>query len=141
MNGNFKCKYLDNQNIYDVIEVEIDRDKTRVWNSCRAILKEYGWSRHYDNIPYILQKIGYEYRIEYEGCNVADIIEDFKTIVYKFKEGGLERRKYLINYRYIALKLMERHGVVFGYYIPKLQTIRKLPEFERIWKVFESFLN
>ena len=140
LNGNFRCRALANQNIYDVIEMEIDRDRDRVWNSCRKVLKEYGWSMHYDNIPYILQKVGYKYRIIYSG-NIVEIVEDFEKIVYNFKKNRIKGRKYLLNYRYLALKLMERHGVVFEYYIPKLQTVRKLPEFEQMWKVFETFLN
>jgi hypothetical protein len=140
LNGNFRCRALANQNIYDVVEMFIDRDKNRVWNSCRKVLKEYGWSSHYDNIPYILQKIGYEYKIVYNG-NICEIVEDFVKIVYNFKKKKFEGRKYLLNYRYLALKLMERHGVVFEYYIPKLQTFRKINEFEQMWQVFESFLN
>ena len=104
------------------------------------MLKEYGWSKHYDNIPYILNKIGYEYSIIYNG-NIESIMEDFNKIVYLFKTKKIVGRKYLINYRYIALKLMEKHGVVFEYYIPKLQTIRKLPEFDKIWGIFEEHLT
>lgn len=95
---------------------------------------------HYDNIPYILQKVGYEYRIIYSG-NIDCIVEDFEKIVYNFKKNRVNGRKYLLNYRYLALKLMERHGVIFEYYIPKLQTVRKLPEFEEMWQVFETYLT
>ena len=140
LGGNFKCRGLANQNIYDVVELEIDRDRDKVWNSCRRILKEYGWSKHYDNIPYILARIGYQYRIVFNG-HIDFILQDFRKIVYLFKSKRLEKRTYLINYRYLALKLMEKHGVVFEYYIPKLQTSRKLPEFDKIWTVFDEYLT
>lgn len=140
LGGNFRCRDLKNQNIYDVLEMNINRDRKEVWNSCRRVLKEYGWSKHYDNIPYILQKIGYEHKIIYNG-HIDFIIDDFKKIVYNFKREKIGDRKYLINYRFIALKLMERHGVVFEYYIPLLQTSRKLPEFEKIWILFKSYLT
>ena len=140
LGGNYRCRGLKNQNMYDVIEMEMNKDRGQVWNSCRKLLKEYGWSKYYDNIPYILQRVGYEYKIIFNG-NIDDIMNDFQKIVWKFKKDGFKGRKYLINYRFIALKLMERHGVVFEYYIPKLQTSRKIPEFEQVWQVFESYLT
>lgn len=121
--------------------MECDYDRELVWNSVRKILKANGWARYYDNIPSILEKIGYEYKIKCPSAYYVDeIINDFKKLSSGFKRN-MGQRKYMLNYRFIALKLMERHGVVFEYHIPKLQTARKFEEFENLWMELEKFLD
>ncbi len=122
--------------------LECDYDKELVWNSVRKILKDNGWSRYYDNIPSILEKIGYEFKIVCPNDFAVDeIVNDFKKLSHGFERNKIGTRKYMINYRFIALKLMERHGIVFEYHIPKLQTTRKYEEFETLWQELESYLD
>ena len=125
-----------------VMEVAIEAiwDKELVWNSIRKILKYMGYSRFYDNIPVILEMVGYEFKIKYKGVIFDEIFNDFKKLVAGFNTI-IGPRKYMINFRFIALKLMERHGVIFEYYIPKIQTCRKIKEFEDLWIFLEDFLD
>jgi hypothetical protein len=124
------------------ISIEYDLHVDRVWNSVRKILKDNGWKKMYDYIPGILESIGYPYKIR---CDkeyvVGEILNDFKKLVAGFHESDFGYRKYMINYRFIALKLMDRHGVVFEYMVPKLQTGRKIKEFEDIWQKLSKFLD
>lgn len=136
------CSRIENEDLFLTVAMECDYDKELVWNSVRKVLKENGWSKYYDNIPSILEKIGYEYKIVCPGNFALDIIvNDFKKLSHGFDRKKIGARKYMINYRFIALKLMERHGVVFEYYIPKLQTGRKFEEFEKLWKELVIYLD
>lgn len=140
LGGNFSR--VDNDDLYLTIALELDYDRDKVWNSARDILKKNGWSRYYDQIPSILDQIGYEYKIRCSSTFMIDeILNDFKKLTHAFLFGDFGKRKYMLNYRYLALKLMERHGVVFEYRIPLLKTERKLPEFEDLWRVLVKALD
>lgn len=140
LGGNFS--EIQNDEILLTVAMECSWDRELVWNSIRAILKTNGWSRYYDNIPSILNRIGYEYKIKCSSSFAMDeIVNDFKKLTFGFQKSTIGSRKYMINYRFIALKLMERHGVVFEYLVPKLQTIRKFEEFEALWQTLEKFLD
>jgi len=135
------CSRIKNDDLFLTVAMEVDYDKDLVWNSVRKILKENGWSKYYDNIPSILEKIGYEFKIVCPSSFAIDeIVNDFKKLCSGFERNRVNR-KYMINYRFIGLKLMERHGVVFEYYIPKLQTLRKYDEFEVLWQELETYLD
>lgn len=136
------CSRIKNEELFLTIALECDWDKDLIWNSVRSILKKNKWSRYYDYIPSILEKVGYEFKIVCGNAFVVDeIMNDFKKLSHGFERNKIGVRKYMINYRFIALKLMERHGVVFEYHVPKLQTIRKFKEFEEIWQELEKFLD
>lgn len=135
------CSRIKCDDLFLTVAMECNYEKDLVWNSVRKILKENGWSRYYDNIPSILEKIGYEFKIICPTNFALDeIVNDFKKLSHGFERNRIGTRKYMINYRFIALKLMERHGVQFEYYIPKLQTTRKHEEFEKLWQELETYL-
>ena len=136
------CPTIKNEDLFTTVAMECNYEKEHVWNSVRNILKQNGWSRYYDYIPAILHKIGYEYRIVAPKAIVVDeILNDFKKVSHGFGRNKIGVRKYMINYRFVALKLLERHGVVFEYHVPKLQTARKYEEFEKVWKELETYLD
>lgn len=109
------CSRIKNEDLFLTVAMECNYEKDHVWNSVRKILKENGWSKYYDNIPSILEKIGYEFKIICPSAYAVDeILNDFKKLSHGFERNKIGTRKYMINYRFIALKLMERHGVVFG---------------------------
>lgn len=140
LGGNFSR--IKNEELFLTVAVEVCWDRDLIWNSVRGILKSNGWSKYYDNIPSILNQIGYEYKIKCSSPYAIDeILNDFKKLAYGFTVSAIGNRKYMINFRFIAIKLMERHGVVFEYHVPKLQTIRKFEEFEIVWQTLEKFLD
>ena len=136
----FGAKDCLREDILFVVDMECSREPELIWNSIRKILKRNGWSRYYDNISSIIEMLGYDKKIVYPKEILENIYDDFRTLTYLYSKMALDR-KYMINFRFVALKLMERHGVVFEYLIPKLQTKSKVEEFELIWAVLESFLN
>jgi hypothetical protein len=129
-----------NNEIVLAVAIEADWDTKRVYNSVRQILKKNGWSRYYDNIPSILEMAGYEYKIKSDRVDVEELMNDFRKLSNGF-ESIRGNRKYMLNYRFIALKLMERYKVVFEYEIPLLQTARKFKEFEDLWEQLIVFLD
>lgn len=136
------CSRITCEDLFVTVAMECNYEKDLVWNSVRKILKENGWSRYYDHIPSILEKIGYEHKIICpRNFALEEIVNDFKKLSHGFDRNRIGSRKYMINYRFIALKLMERHGVRFEYYIPKLQTSRKYEEFESLWRELETYLD
>lgn len=140
-----KCISKQNEKIFEKIFEEISihvcLDKNNIWNSSRGILKRMGYSRFYDDIPLILSTLGYEYRINHDNLDLKELLNDFKKLVAGFESLSIGTRKYMLNFRFIALKLLERHGVIFEYYIPKIQTLRKIEEFETLWTRLEIFLD
>lgn len=137
-----RCSEIKNEDLFLTVAMGCNWDKDHIWNSVRKILKENGWSRYYDNIPSILHKIGYEYKIISPNAAVVDeIMNDFKKISHGFGRKKIGTRKYMINFRFVALKLLERYGVVFEYHVPKLQTARKYEEFEKVWLELKTYLD
>jgi hypothetical protein len=55
---------------------------------------------------------------------VEDIILKFQSMSVNF-DSGVFGRVYFPKLRYIALRLLEDHGMIFKYYIPKIRTKRK----------------
>lgn len=132
---------INEPDLFITVALELDYDRCRVWDSCRDILKRNGWSRFYNKIPSILQQIGYGYKIcGGSGRVIDEIMNDFKIIAANFGSVELRGRSYLLNYRFIALKLMERHGIVFEYDIPKIRTLRVVKPIEDLWQSLEKFL-
>lgn len=124
-----------------VVEVMYDQDPKKVWDSVRSILKTNGWQKYYNRIPSILRCIGYKYVIKHPNWSTYnEIVQNFKDIVWVFNHNLKYKaiRKYFLNFRYVALKLMMIHGVEFGYHIPLLRTARIEAELNMI---FESILD
>jgi hypothetical protein len=102
-----------------------DKHPDKVWDSVRGILKTNGWSKYYNRIPCILRSIGYDKKIIHpKWCVYNDIVEDFRNISWVFSNNSkyTSKRKYFLNFRFVAIKLMKLHGVVFEYKVPNLRT-------------------
>jgi hypothetical protein len=133
--------FINDPDLFITVALELDYDKHRIWDSCRSILKSHGWSKYYNKIPSILQQIGYKNIIRgATGVVIENIMNDFKIICANFNSVDLNGRSYLLNYRFIALKLMERHGIVFEYDIPKIRTLRVIKPIEDLWLQLSKFL-
>lgn len=109
-----------------------------VWNLTRNILKHYRLRLYYNRIPFIVQQITKTnstkpvHSEQYEA-----IMKDFDRFCYLFDQHKETlKRKYFPNMRFMALKLMEKHGIEMNYSIPLTRTHRKRKDLEFIWNWF-----
>lgn len=100
--------------------------KKRIWNKVRKILKVHKGRKFYNRIPNIVGRITGLWPHCPTGV-VDTLVKDFMGMSCKFDSGlGVKwGRRYFLNMRFVALMLMEKHGVVFPYHIPLVRTIRK----------------
>jgi hypothetical protein len=120
-------------------------DPEKIWDSIRGILKKVPKGRlYYNRIPTILQMLGYQKTINFNDQNsvVRDIVLEFKKINARYEQlkSGFSSRKYFPSLRFIAFKLLEKHGAQFEYKIPYVRTPRKEVLLESIWSEI-SFPN
>lgn len=106
-----------------------------LWDEVRTILKQHKLRIYYNRIPFIIQQLdkvssskpvrAYQYR---------DIMKDFDQFCFWFEQVKHQwKRSYFPNMRFIALKMMERHGIELNYEIPLTRTLRKRKDLEQIW--------
>lgn len=121
-----------------LVALEMDRDKNAVWNSVRTILKKNGYQKYFNRIPGILQNVGYENRIVWNG-SIEGLIQDFQVLFSEFHSLD-QHRSYFPSFRFFALKILERRGCIFEYDIPLMQTKSKIAVFQDLWEELEPFL-
>lgn len=112
--------------------------KSNIWNAVRKILKKQKIMGFYNKIPHIIART--------TGCKpkgvtydrVQHILQDFSDLHYQFNNHLANRwsRKYFPNLRFVALKLMAKHGIVFPYHVPLVRTVRKRKYLESLYAEF-----
>lgn len=133
------CRGRVPESIINVIkEYNYNTDPAHVWDSIRDILKKIPKGRtYYNRIPTILSMLGYKHKIDFQDQDyvIKDICLDFRRINAKYEliKSRLENRKYFPSLRFIAFKLLEKHGAHFQYRIPFVRTPRKQVLLETIW--------
>lgn len=123
--------------IVDMIDEElVERHPDTIWEKIRFILKFYGYKKFYDRIPCIIRKLNLPWRIHITKTHMHAILRDFQDMSDTFDElmrgGGMPDIKYFPNLRYMALKLMEKHGVQVDFYIPFIRVHKVYEKLERI---------
>ena len=101
-------------------------DPATIWGLMRKFLKGLKLGLYYNRIPIILCTLGVPgtrcTRPQYDG-----IMADFKLLNDGFDEAKIHLQiKYFPDLRYVALRLMNKHGVIPKYDIPWLNTKRKI---------------
>lgn len=125
--------------IIDTInEAEYNSDPAYIWDSIRDILKTIpGGRKYYNRIPTILSMLGYKHKIDFQDQDyvIRDICLEFRKINAKYEliKSRFENRKYFPSMRFIAFKLLEKHGAHFQYRIPFVRTPRKQVLLEELW--------
>lgn len=112
------------------------KESPDMWNAVRKVLKHFKWRLYYNRIPYIVHQLTQKPSVNWSRTydQYQAIIADFQKLCYLFdQKKELLQRKYFPNMRFIALKLLEKHGVTFEYPIPLTRTSRKLKDLEYIW--------
>jgi hypothetical protein len=94
-------------------------DSSTAYVDCKKILKHYKQERFIEYIPALLQLAKKPWAIEYDPKQCSEMIQkvlaDFKNIERKFiyhEYRKTQNRKYFINMKYLAIRLLERHGAV-----------------------------
>lgn len=107
----------------------------RLWDEVRSILKTHKWRIYYNRIPAILAGLGLSQFKFSDTKKFQDILDDFGRLdsIFDLIKPELERT-YFPNLRFVAIKLMERHGVHPLYPIPKARTFRKLQALDELYK-------
>lgn len=102
------------------------------WESIRKILKVNRLPKLYNQIPLIIRKVFKRKCIEFEnfGKSYTKILKEFHMIHYNFNLAN--DGKYFPNLRFVALKLIEKHGGKFNIEIPFIRTKRKLAGLNKI---------
>ena len=124
--------------IITVIQHHLNPNKN-LWDQVRAMLKHYKLRIYYNRIPYIIQKCTQKQPVQWSKSNdqYRAMMEDFDKICFIFDQQKHQfQRKYFPNMRFIALKLMELHGITLTYPIPLTRTLRKRKDLEMIWNIF-----
>jgi len=113
--------------------------KDQLWDTVRANLKAHRWRMYYNRIPAILSGLGLNEFKFANDCKFRDILHDFELMdnIFKHLKKHLGRT-YFPNLRFVAIKLMQRHGLEPCIPIPLARTQRKLQAledvYETIWK-------
>jgi len=116
------------EDVLEVIRQRLKNMRTRkrkIWNQVRGILKQNGWRRYYNRIPFIIKRCtGLKPELPYL---TEMILGDFQQMHYQFDNGLAVKwgRSYFLNMRYVALKLLEKYKVVYPYKVPYVRTMRK----------------
>jgi hypothetical protein len=112
--------------------------RSSIWNQVRYALKRNNLSLFYNRIPLLIKLIT---GVKPDGVTytaVQNILNDFNYFHYQFNNhlAYLWGRKYFPNLRFIALKLMQKHGITFPYKVPLVRTCRKKKYLEGLYAQF-----
>lgn len=112
--------------------------RNKIWNDIRAVLKEAGERKYYNRIPQIIARIA---KLRPAGITNAALdacFEDFHLMHHKFDtELHIKwQRAYFPNLRFVALKLLTKHGITFPYDVPFVRTARKRKYLNNLWLDF-----
>ena len=131
------CRGIVPKHVIEHIQsVGYDLDPDHIWDSIRNILKRKQWRLYYNRIPIIIQILGYKRKIDFGDSNefLEKVITDFKIINTNYELlKGTFGRTYFPSLRFVAFKLIKKHGAEFQYKFPYIRTPRKIDLLEGIW--------
>jgi transposase len=124
-----------------------------MWDTIWKVLKTNKISNYYNRIPAILKRLKLSSPTN-NRCIYNYVVEDFKMLdrVFKIVKRDM-KRSYFPSLRFIALKLLQRHGYQLPINIPFARTpakIKRLEEdYETLWnkvsememELLEEFFN
>lgn len=110
--------------------------KNMLWETIRLILKKHKQRIFYNRIPTIIRRLGLVTPSKQSTSTKLDsIMYDFQLMHHVFNQVKSKiGRAYFPNLRYIALKLMAKHGLPLIVEIPQLRTLSKQEELDGIYK-------
>lgn len=107
------------------------------WESIRTSMKNQNLAKFYNRIPYVLRYLRKDRLVQItDKQTYQKVVNDFKTIETAFNENkGYLGRKYFPSLRFIALKLLQRHGAVVD--IPLMRNKKTLEQMQDLWTLLE----
>lgn len=106
-------------------KVPVKPSPAKIWNQIRAILKRTGNQKYYNDIPSFI-KFSCGLKPKFEGAVIPKILRDFDKMHANWDNLAFELgRKYFPNLRYVALKLIKKHGINHPYKVVMVRTLRK----------------
>jgi hypothetical protein len=114
-----------------------------MWETVREALKENNYHIYYNRIPAILAGLS---MLDYKNFNnagkFANIVKDFERMHKVFYEiRDTLQRKYFPSLRYVALRLMDKHGVKMPIEIPLTRTTPKKAELGEIYETIWDYIT
>lgn len=125
--------------VCDIVRLAFDMESSpippnKVWNFVRARLKQYKWRLYYNRIPLLLSHPSIHAQLPWlpptqfttisrKHCDLLDSFTELHNAFNRIRHTL--GRSYFPNLRYVALRLMERHGLLPPYHIPIARTFRK----------------
>lgn len=136
---NETCKRVEYENGLDIKHIPRDQ----IWDHLKAILKEAKLPKYYNRIPAILGMANYnkgECKIDYQTYN--NILADFKKMHLIFpKVKGKFLRSYFPSMRYMAHRLMIKHGVTTDLKVTTMKTPNNIAEVDKIYDEMWKEIN
>lgn len=137
---NFTLSYLVGykgsvpQKVLDACSHIIPNRKT-VWNDIKMILKENKWNIYYNRISLIINSLGITITENLTNTIYEMILQDFQQLNTLFESTKRKEwnRRYFLNLKFVALKLLEKYNITFRVDIPLIKTQRKLKVLNDLW--------
>lgn len=110
-----------------------------LWNQIRELLKKMGKRIYYNRIPCIIRYCTKQRICLFTYEQYDDLLQDFIKFSWNFdQQRETLGRKYFPNIRYVALKLLQLHGIELNYNVPFTRTKRIGQELDLIWNILRS---
>jgi hypothetical protein len=111
-------------NLLEIIKTELNgNEPTR--ENVKSILKNNKMKKLYDHIAYIQRRLNYPVLFLDENLE-KELTELFEKFCYFYDNQNKQKRKNLLNYNYLIIKLRQKS---------------KIQEYDSIFKEFESILT
>lgn len=116
--------------------MHVSKNPKTVWFEVKAILKQRKWNIYYNRIALIIDHLGVKITNNMTNSIFYKIINEFKQMESLFDHGKKKEwnRRYFLNLKFVALKLLEKYKVTFNITIPMIKTKRKLVILNALWK-------
>lgn len=137
---NFTLSYLVGykgtvpQKVLDACCDVLPNQKT-VWNDIKTILKKNKWNIYYNRISLIINSLGMSITENMTNTIYEAILYDFQQLNNIFESSKKKEwnRRYFLNLKFVALKLLDKYDIRFKVDIPLIKTQRKLKVLNDLW--------
>lgn len=117
---------------------QVSRDPLKIWFEIKTILKQNKWNIYYNRISIIVSHFGLQVTKNMTNKIYHQILQDFMKMDSLFNQRKRKEwnRRYFLNLKFVALKLLDHYGVTFNIKIPLIKTKRKLKTLNELWDDF-----
>lgn len=110
-------------------------NRKTIWNDIKMILKKNKWSIYYNRISLIINSLGLSITENMNNTIFEAILHDFQELHNLFEASKKKEwnRRYFLNLKFVALKLLDKYQIKFKVDIPLIKTQRKLKILNDFW--------